>query len=167
MLAGCDDEPAVAPEPEVVEVIKEVEVPVYVESTAPTGVVPSNLAEVRASRVPACMGGPVLADGDYFVMRWLGNCSWEINYRNQIILLDNFYDRGERAPITGVSADQVTKADAIIISHGHKDHISDTAKVALATGAPVYGHQTVKTPFSLRACLRSSSISMKIPRATP
>lgn len=143
VLAGCDDEPAVTPEPEVVEVIKEVEVPVYVEKTAPTGVVPANLAEVRASRVPACMGGPVLADGDYFVMRWLGNCSWEINYRNQVILLDNFYNRGPRAPITGVSTEQVTKADCIIISHAHKDHTADTAQVAKITGAPVYGHATV------------------------
>lgn len=101
--------------------------------------------EVKASTIPACIGGPNLDDGDYVSIRWLGNSCWEINYRGQIILVDNFYDRGERAPDTGINASDIKYADLIIITHGHKDHISDTAQVALQTGAPIYGHETVIT----------------------
>jgi L-ascorbate metabolism protein UlaG (beta-lactamase superfamily) len=104
-----------------------------------------NLAEVLARSTPACMGGPNLDAGDYAAFRWLGNACWEINYRGQIVLIDNFYDRGPRAPVSGVTASAVKKADCIIISHGHKDHISDTAQVAKQTGAPVYAHSTVIT----------------------
>lgn len=101
--------------------------------------------EVKSSKIPACMGGPNLDDGDYVSIRWLGNSCWEINYRGQIILVDNFYDRGERAPETGITASDIKYADLILITHGHKDHISDSAQVALQTGAPIYGHQTVIT----------------------
>ena len=105
----------------------------------------SNLQEVKSNWTPASMGGPILneAANDYTVIRWLGNSCWEIVYRGQIILIDNFYDRGPRAPETGVKAIKVTKATAIIITHGHKDHMSDTAQVAKQTGAPVYGHKAV------------------------
>lgn len=108
------------------------------------GTNPTNLEIVKNAELPACMGGPVLSDGDYFVLRWLGNCCWELNYRNQVVLLDNFYNRGGRAPNTGVTAERITRADCIVISHAHKDHISDTTQVATNTGAPVYGYQTVK-----------------------
>lgn len=73
---------------------------VYSVPTKP-GVAPTNLEVVRDATLPACMGGPVLSDGDYVCLRWLGNCCWEINYRNQVVLLDNFYNRGKRAPETG------------------------------------------------------------------
>lgn len=116
-----------------------------VVSTVPAERGTATIEEAYASRVPASMGGPNVDDGDYVVFRWLGNSCWEINYRGQIILIDNFYDRGDRAPDTGVSASDIKYADIIIITHGHKDHMSDTAQVALQTGAPIYAHQTVIT----------------------
>lgn len=144
ILAGCGTGSASTEAATPTPTVQPTSEPVTVEVADSGGKIPSNLDEVRASRVPACMGGPILDDGDYFVIRWLGNCCWEINYRNQIILFDNFYDRGARAPETGVTADSIVRADCILISHAHKDHISDTAQVALKTGAPVYGDKITK-----------------------
>ena len=95
------------------------------------------------SWMPACIGGPVPTDPDLLVIRWLGNANYEVAFRGQIVLVDNYYNRGPRAPSLGFTPDQVKKADAIFVTHGHKDHMSDTAQVALQTHAPVYGHQTV------------------------
>jgi L-ascorbate metabolism protein UlaG (beta-lactamase superfamily) len=100
------------------------------------------------SWIPACIGGPVPTDPNLLVIRWLGNANYEVAFRGQIILVDNFYNRGPRAPSVGFKADQVRKADAIFVTHGHKDHMSDTAQVAFQTHAPVYGHQTVMDKLS-------------------
>ena len=99
--------------------------------------------EACRSWVPACTWGPVPTGSELLVIRWLGNSNYEVSYKGQVILVDNFYNRGSRAPYVGFTPDQVKRADAIFITHGHKDHMSDTAQVALQTNAPVYGHQTV------------------------
>jgi L-ascorbate metabolism protein UlaG (beta-lactamase superfamily) len=99
--------------------------------------------EACKSWKPACTGGPVPTGSELLVIRWLGNSNYEVSYRGQVILVDNFYNRGSRAPYVGFTPDQVKRADAIFVTHGHKDHMSDTAQVALQTNAPVYGHQTV------------------------
>jgi L-ascorbate metabolism protein UlaG (beta-lactamase superfamily) len=99
--------------------------------------------EACKSWKPACTGGPVPTDPDILVIRWLGNANYEVSFRRQVILIDNFYNRGSRAPAIGFTAEEVKTADAIFVTHGHKDHMSDTAQVARQTRAPVYGHQTV------------------------
>ncbi len=57
----------------------------------------------------------------------------------RVILLDTFYDRGPRFRPIGFKAEQVKRADAILIGHGHWDHIADVAPVAKQTGAKVFG----------------------------
>jgi L-ascorbate metabolism protein UlaG (beta-lactamase superfamily) len=56
-----------------------------------------------------------------------------------VILLDAYYDRGPRNRPIGITAAAVTHADAILIGHGHFDHVSDAAVIARKTGAPVIG----------------------------
>src|SRR4029077_14920503 len=73
------------------------------------------------------------------VVRWLGWTNYEVAYRNDVFLLDAYYDRGPRMhPIGGAPAD-FKKANAIFIGHAHFDHMSDAAAVAAQTGAPVIG----------------------------
>jgi L-ascorbate metabolism protein UlaG (beta-lactamase superfamily) len=76
--------------------------------------------------------------------------NFEICYQGQIFLFDNYYDTVPksligtwRSPDLGFEAADVTRATAIFVGHAHFDHMSDTAQVALQTGARVYGHQTV------------------------
>lgn len=99
-----------------------------------------------ASNDPACNALPMAStigtpvkDSQTLAIRWLGYSTFELNYGNQVILLDNYYDRGPRYRYLGFSAADVKHANLIIIGHGHFDHMSDTAQVARQTGAPVIG----------------------------
>ena len=72
-------------------------------------------------------------------VRWTGYANFELVYNNQIVLLDAYFDRGSIYPPLGFTAADVKKADAILIGHGHHDHMADAASVGARTGATVVG----------------------------
>jgi L-ascorbate metabolism protein UlaG (beta-lactamase superfamily) len=92
------------------------------------------------SLTPAMVGGPMLAKSrETIVLRWLGTANYELAYKGHVYLLDTYYDRGPRDHPIGITVDQVKKATAIFIGHGHFDHVSDVVPVARQTKAPVIG----------------------------
>ncbi len=71
-------------------------------------------------------------------LTWLGHGCWSIltrsrEYGELTILLDPFLDDSPSAPVKAADV----KADFILISHGHFDHVADAAKIATRTGALV------------------------------
>ncbi len=52
---------------------------------------------------------------------------------------DAYFDRGSNYPPLGFAARDVTRADVILIGHGHFDHMSDAASVSIRTGATIVG----------------------------
>ncbi len=64
---------------------------------------------------------------------WLGHNAWSIESAGTTILLDPFLNDSPTAP---VKADGV-KAEYILLSHGHGDHVGDTVAIAKRTGATV------------------------------
>jgi L-ascorbate metabolism protein UlaG (beta-lactamase superfamily) len=95
---------------------------------------------------PACQsatlvstGGAAPKDRQTLAIRWLGFSNFELAYGGQVILLDAYFDRGSGFPALGFKAADVTRADAILIGHGHFDHMSDAASVAARTRAVVVG----------------------------
>jgi L-ascorbate metabolism protein UlaG (beta-lactamase superfamily) len=97
-------------------------------------------------RDPACYsdqltstGGAAPRDPHTLAVRWTGFSNFELTYNGKIILLDAYFDRGRDYPPLGFAAAGVKKADAIIIGHGHYDHMSDAASVGIRTGAPLVG----------------------------
>jgi L-ascorbate metabolism protein UlaG (beta-lactamase superfamily) len=88
---------------------------------------------------PVSAGGPAPKGPDTLVVRWLGWTNYELAYRDEVFLLDAYYDRGPRMHPIGVAPKDFKKANAIFIGHAHFDHISDAATVAKQTGAPVIG----------------------------
>ena len=64
---------------------------------------------------------------------WLGHSTFQIETAGKKILLDPFFTGNPSAPL---DAEQV-EADAIIVSHGHGDHVGDTVDIAKRTGALV------------------------------
>jgi hypothetical protein len=99
---------------------------------------PSATQAACQSLVPASQGGP-MPTGDVAILRWLGTSNYELAYHGKIVIMDAFYERPARTTSLGFTVDQVRKADAILIGHAHFDHISDVARVAAQTGAPVIG----------------------------
>ena len=78
-------------------------------------------------------------ESDTIVVRWLGNANFEFAYKGKVYLFDAYFDRTPRSHDIGFKAADVSKAEAIFVSHAHFDHISDIGPVARKTGAPVIG----------------------------
>jgi L-ascorbate metabolism protein UlaG (beta-lactamase superfamily) len=100
----------------------------------------AELPEACNSYKAAVTGGPMPpAESDIVVIRWLGNANFEFAHKDKVYLFDAYFDRTPRAHQLGFTAADVTKAEAIFVSHAHFDHISDIGPVARQTGAPVIG----------------------------
>lgn len=84
-------------------------------------------------------GGPFPRDRSTLAIRWTGYSNFELAYNDQVILLDAYFDRGSEYPPLGFKAEDIKKANVILIGHGHFDHMSDAAAVAIRTGAVVVG----------------------------
>ncbi len=111
---------------------------------------PAALGDPRFAETnePACnsltlasTGGPTLKDKKTLLIRWFGYTNYELVYGDKVILLDNgYYNRaGTQYKDYGFDPATVTKADLILIGHGHADHMSDSAQVGAQTHAPIVG----------------------------
>jgi L-ascorbate metabolism protein UlaG (beta-lactamase superfamily) len=89
--------------------------------------------------VQTSAGGPSPAGADTLTIRWLGCANHEIAFRDKVILLDAWYDRGPRNRALGFAPQDVTRADLIVNGHAHFDHIADIPDIARRTGASVMG----------------------------
>jgi L-ascorbate metabolism protein UlaG (beta-lactamase superfamily) len=66
-------------------------------------------------------------------IRFLGHAAFALEHDGKTVLVDPFLTGNPKA---AVSADELA-ADAILLTHGHADHIGDTVAIAKRTGAPV------------------------------
>jgi L-ascorbate metabolism protein UlaG (beta-lactamase superfamily) len=66
-------------------------------------------------------------------IRFLGHAAFELTDGDTTVLIDPFLTGNPKA---AASADEVG-ADAILLTHGHGDHIGDTVAIAKRTGAEV------------------------------
>jgi L-ascorbate metabolism protein UlaG (beta-lactamase superfamily) len=89
--------------------------------------------------VPTAIGGPSPQGADMLTVRWLGCANHEIAFRDNVVLLDAWFDRGPRNRPLGFGPDDVERANVIINGHAHFDHIADIPGIARRTGATVLG----------------------------
>jgi L-ascorbate metabolism protein UlaG (beta-lactamase superfamily) len=66
-------------------------------------------------------------------VRYLGHSCFEFKAGGATVLVDHFLTGNPKA---AVSADEV-EPDAILLTHGHGDHLGDTVDIAKRTNAPV------------------------------
>jgi L-ascorbate metabolism protein UlaG (beta-lactamase superfamily) len=66
-------------------------------------------------------------------IRLLGHAAFELKSGGATVLIDPFLTGNPKA---AASADEL-EADAILLTHGHGDHLGDTVDIAKRTGAPV------------------------------
>jgi L-ascorbate metabolism protein UlaG (beta-lactamase superfamily) len=104
-----------------------------------------------SSLTPALVGGPMLpAKSDTAVMRWLGNANYEVAFGGKVYMFDTYFDRVSRSRPLGFAVADVKRADVILLSHAHFDHMSDVVPVARQTGAKVVGAPiTIETAIKL------------------
>src|SRR5437016_4912769 len=97
-------------------------------------------------------GGP---GGSGARFKWFGTNGWEIAFGAKTILIDPWFGRfdsgffsGKFNPNTPITTDQalidqhISKADHILVGHGHWDHLADIPGIAKKTGAMVIGSET-------------------------
>ncbi len=114
--------------------------------------------------------GPVAASTgpSQLTVRWWGNNGWEIRAGAKTILVDPWLTRFKTGTYTPAGADPKTplsvnralidgvldrgdlRADHILVTHGHYDHLTDVPYLAKRTGATVIG---TETHLSLMAAL--------------
>lgn len=73
------------------------------------------------------------------VVTWLGHGTFSIETVGKTIIIDPFFNGNPTATTT---ADAVNP-DALIISHGHGDHIGDTVEIARRTGCLVIANYEI------------------------
>jgi L-ascorbate metabolism protein UlaG (beta-lactamase superfamily) len=66
-------------------------------------------------------------------IRWLGHSAFALEADGRTVLVDPFLSG---SPTAAASAEEVG-ADAILLTHGHADHLGDTVAIAKRTGATV------------------------------
>jgi L-ascorbate metabolism protein UlaG (beta-lactamase superfamily) len=81
-------------------------------------------------------------------LTWYGHACWSIETPNGTVLIDPFLSGNTTAPVT---ADQV-KADFILVSHGHGDHLGDTVAIAKRTGALVISNFEIASYCEGQGC---------------
>lgn len=105
---------------------------------------------------PAAMATPALKPGEVR-LTYLGNAGWEITDGRTVILVDPFLTQFARwtatgpkvvapdevyAPDTALIDKHVSRADYVLITHGHSDHALDAGYIARKTGAVIIGRET-------------------------
>lgn len=74
-------------------------------------------------------------------LTWYGHACWNIETAKSTLLIDPFLSGNPHAPVTAEQA----KADFILVSHGHGDHLGDTISIAKRTGAMVLSNFEIST----------------------
>jgi L-ascorbate metabolism protein UlaG (beta-lactamase superfamily) len=66
-------------------------------------------------------------------IRFLGHAAFALEHDGKTVLVDPFLTGNPKA---AASAEEIA-ADAILVTHGHADHVGDAVAIAKRTGAPV------------------------------
>ncbi len=78
------------------------------------------------------------------LLRYLGHAAFELKGEGAVILVDPFL-RGN--PSAAAAPEDFDKVDYIFVTHGHGDHIGDTAEIAGRTGATVVANHELSHYF--------------------
>jgi L-ascorbate metabolism protein UlaG (beta-lactamase superfamily) len=73
-----------------------------------------------------------------FELKWYGQSAFKITTPgNKVILVDPFITKNPKTPQSFKDLTKIGRVDLILVTHGHGDHIGDTAEISKLTGAKV------------------------------
>ncbi len=70
---------------------------------------------------------------------WYGCATFRLTIGELVIFLDAYIDRVPSAPGPGLRADDIDRADWIVVGHSHFDHLWGAERIARRTGATIIG----------------------------
>lgn len=73
------------------------------------------------------------------VFEWLGTAGFRITWEGRVLLIDPYLTRNAEArPRQAKTAADMSDAEAVLLTHGHVDHIYDLPAISRASGARIY-----------------------------
>jgi L-ascorbate metabolism protein UlaG (beta-lactamase superfamily) len=82
-------------------------------------------------------------------LRYHGHDCWEFDDGTHRVLIDPFLSGN---PLADVPADHFRKLDAVIVTHGHGDHVGDTVAIAKKSGALVIANYEIINYLGTQGC---------------
>jgi L-ascorbate metabolism protein UlaG (beta-lactamase superfamily) len=76
---------------------------------------------------------------DPATLDWYGCATFRLTVGDTVVFLDAYIDRVPGADGPGVRADDVARADWILVGHSHFDHLWGAERIAKQTGATIVG----------------------------
>ena len=86
------------------------------------------------------------------VLKWHGHACFEVETKNKRIIVDPFITGNPKADITK----EEVKADIVLVTHGHSDHLGDAVEIAMKNGA------TLVTMVELGWALQAKHPDLKV-----
>jgi L-ascorbate metabolism protein UlaG (beta-lactamase superfamily) len=79
-----------------------------------------------------------LSPAQAFDLRWYGQSAFKIETPGgKVILIDPFITKNPKTPDEFKDLEKIGHVDLILVTHGHGDHVGDTAQLSEKTGAKV------------------------------
>lgn len=73
-----------------------------------------------------------------FELQWYGQSAFKVKTPGgKVILIDPFISKNPKTPENYKNLDSIGKVDLILVTHGHGDHVGDTAELSAKTNAKV------------------------------
>jgi L-ascorbate metabolism protein UlaG (beta-lactamase superfamily) len=70
-------------------------------------------------------------------IKWLGHAGFQIvSEKGKVIIIDPWLTDN---PLAACKAEDITRADFVLVTHDHFDHIADAARIVKSTGATLVG----------------------------
>jgi L-ascorbate metabolism protein UlaG (beta-lactamase superfamily) len=91
-------------------------------------------------------------------VKWLGHAAWLINFKDTSVIVDPFLTNNPKA---AMKAEDV-KADMVLVTHNHFDHLGDAFSIAKRNNAKLIGKFELSLDAQKAGIPESNAIGMNI-----